>query len=550
MNRPGRDSTPGPHREVLGRTTMMNGHGKSDRPIVPANLPNKGGKRGERSHGQPHVGPKAGTPEEAGGMPNAAQADSDPTAEGGEGRGLTKGNLLQQNMLRTLGRESMRSALERVRKAAEKDKGMQFTALMHHVYNVDTLREAYFSLKRKAAPGVDEVTWRQYGMDLEDNLRGLSERLKRGAYRARPVRRVHISKEDGRQRPIGIPVLEDKVVQGATVKVLNAVYEVDFLGFSYGFRPGRNQHNALDALAVGIERRKVNWVLNGDIRGFFDAIDHEWMVKFIRHRIADKRIEYLVRKWLTAGVMEEGKRLSTEEGTPQGGSVSPLLANIYLHYVFDLWAHDWRRKKSRGDVIIVRYADDFVVGFQYRDDAERFLKELRDRFEDFGLELHPEKTRLIEFGRFATENRRTRGESRPETFGFLGFTHKCGETPKGGFTVKRETMKKRLRRKIKEVAAALRKRIHDPIKETGKWLRSVVTGHFRYYGVPYNARALGAFRTQVTRIWKRTLSRRSQKGWVTWERMKRLVLRWLPKVTIHHPFPGQRLRVRPEVGAR
>jgi group II intron reverse transcriptase/maturase len=529
---------------------MMNGHGKSDRPIVPANLPNKGGKRGERSYGQPNVGPKAGTPEEAGGKPNAARAGVDPTAEGGEGRGLTKGNLRQQNMLRTLGRESMRSELERVRKAAEKDKGMQFTALMHHVYNVDNLREAYFSLKRKAAPGLDEVTWGQYGRDLEENLRGLSERLKRGAYRARPVRRVHIPKEDGRQRPIGVPTLEDKIVQGAAVNVLNAIYEVDFLGFSYGFRPGRNQHNALDALTVGIERRKVNWVLDADIRGFFDAINHEWMVKFIQHRIADKRIERLVRKWLKAGVLEDGRIWNTEAGTPQGGSISPLLANIYLHYVFDLWAHDWRQKQSRGDVIIGRYADDSVVGFQYRDDAERFLKELRERLANFSLELHPEKTRLIEFGRFAAENRRKRGVERPETFNFLGFTHMCGKTSKGGFTVKRVTMRKRLRRKLKEIAAELRKRFHDPIEKTGKWLRSVLIGHYRYYGVPYNARALGAFRSKVTRYWKWTLSRRSQKGWVTWDRMKRLVQRWLPKATIYHPFPGQRLCVRPEVGAR
>ena len=321
----------------------------------------------------------------------------------------------------------LQSALERIRQVACRDKGARFTALWHHVYNVDRLREAYFSLKRNAAPGVDGETWQHYGEDLEGNLQELCTRLKRGAYRAKPVRRVYIPKADGRQRPLGVTALEDKVVQRAVVKVLNAIYESDFLGFSYGFRPGRNPHNALDALYVGIMRKRVNWMLDADIRGFFDAIDHEWLMKFVEHRIADQRVLRHIKKWLNAGVMEDGKRTQAEKGTPQGGSVSPLLANVYLHYVFDLWVHQWRKRHARGEVIIVRFADDFTVGFQYREDAERFLEELRERFQRFHLELHPEKTRLMEFGRYAAENRKRRGEGKPESFDFLGITHTCDQ---------------------------------------------------------------------------------------------------------------------------
>ena len=437
----------------------------------------------------------------------------------------------------------LQSALERIRQVACRDKGARFTALWHHVYNVDRLREAYFSLKRNAAPGVDGETWQHYGEDLEGNLQELCTRLKRGAYRAKPVRRVYIPKADGRQRPLGVTALEDKVVQRAVVKVLNAIYESDFLGFSYGFRPGRNPHNALDALYVGIMRKRVNWMLDADIRGFFDAIDHEWLMKFVEHRIADQRVLRHIKKWLNAGVMEDGKRTQAEKGTPQGGSVSPLLANVYLHYVFDLWVHQWRKRHARGEVIIVRFADDFTVGFQYREDAERFLEELRERFQRFHLELHPEKTRLMEFGRYAAENRKRRGEGKPESFDFLGFTHTCDKTRNGKFIVLRQTMRKRLQSKLREIKIELKRRLHHPVPEVGQRLRSVMQGHFNYYAVPRNQRKLGAFKYQVYRLWLRTLRQRSQRLRMTGERMNRLADRWFPPIRILHPYPEQRLRV-------
>src|SRR5271169_356665 len=366
---------------------MTNGHGKSDRPTVPGKSPNNAGQ---------------------------------PAAEGMEGRGLAKGNLPQQNASRTPSRTDAPSALERVRQAAGKDKQLRFTALLHHIHNLETLRMAYCSLKKEAAPGVDGETWRHYGEELDRNLQDLADRLKRGAYRAKPVRRVYIPKADGRQRPLGVTALEDKIVQRATVEVMNAIYETDFLGFSYGFRPGRSQHNALDALYVGLLRGKVNWVLDLDIRGFFDSIDHEWLVKFVEHRIADRRVVRLIRKWLNAGVLEEGQRMRMEKGTPQGGSASPLLANIYLHYVFDLWVRVWGRKQAEGAMVVVRYADDIVIGFQRKADAERMWRELTQRMGKFGLELHPEKTRLLEFGPFATGNRKRGGQGKPATFNFLG----------------------------------------------------------------------------------------------------------------------------------
>ncbi len=500
---------------------MMNGHGRSDRPIVPAKSPNKAG------------GPKA--------SPGAEGASA---AEGMEGRGLVKGNPPQQNASRTQSREDAPSALERIRQAAKRDRKMRFTALLHHVYNPDRLREAYFALKRDAAPGMDGQTWQAYGETLEENLQDLSGRLKRGAYRAKPVRRAYIPKADGRQRPLGVPVLEDKIVQRATVEVLNAIYETDFLGFSYGFRPGRSQHNALDALYTGLLTKKVNWVLDADIRGFFDTIDHGWLVKFIEHRIADRRVVRLVQKWLNAGVLEDGVRTRSEEGTPQGGSASPLLANVYLHYVFDLWVQQWRRKQTRGDMIVVRFADDFTVGFQHKSDAERFLAELRERFRKFNLELHPDKTRVLEFGPFAAENRRRGGRGKPETFNFLGFTHICGKKRSNGmFTVLRQTMRKRLQAKLSEVKTELRRRLHDPIPTVGQWLRSVVGGHLRYYGVPTNSQALCVFRYRVAWLWHRALMRRSQTGWVSWERMRRLIDHWLPPARVCHPYPLRRMGV-------
>jgi group II intron reverse transcriptase/maturase len=423
---------------------------------------------------------------------------------------------------------------------------MRFTALLHHIYDPNRLRAAYLALKRDAAAGVDGETWRHYGESLESNLRELSERLKRGAYRAKPVRRAYIPKADGRQRPLGVTALEDKIVQRATVEVLNAIYETDFLGFSYGFRPGRSQHNALDALYVGILTRKVNWVLDLDIRAFFDTIDHGWLVKFVEHRIADRRVVRLIQKWLNAGVLEEGKHLRVEEGTPQGGSASPLLANVYLHYVFDLWVQKWRQTRAEGDVIVVRFADDVVLGFQRRSDAEQFHRELSERFAKFHLELHPEKTRLIEFGPFAAQNRQRRGLGKPETFDFLGFTHICAKKRSNGrFTVRRQTIRKRLRAKLSEVKAELRRRMHRPIREQGAWLRSVVGGHIRYYGVPMNSPALCAFRFQVGWLWLRTLRRRGQRHRLTWERMRQLINRWLPPARICHPYPLRRLGVIP-----
>ena len=490
---------------------MMNERGKSDRPVVPEKSPNKSGQ---------------------------------PEAEGMEGRGLAKGNLLEQNASRTPSRNDALSALERVRQAAKADKEMRFTALLHHIYNLEMLRTAYLSLKREAAPGVDGETWRHYGEALEENLQDLSHRLKRGAYRAKPVRRVYIPKADGRQRPLGVPALEDKIVQRAAVEVMNAIYESDFLGFSYGFRPGRSQHQALDALYTGLLTKKVNWVLDLDIRGFFDAISHAWMVKFIEHRIADRRVVRLIQKWLNAGVLEDGKRIRVGEGTPQGGSASPLLANVYLHYVFDLWAQAWRRKQAHGDVIVVRFADDIVVGFQSKADAERFRAELEERMGEFGLELHPEKTRLLEFGPFAIDNRQRRGEGKPETFNFLGFTHICIKKRSNGmFTVLRQTVRKRMQAKLSAVKEELQRRMHTPIPEQGKWLAAVVRGHIRYYGVPMNQPALAHFRFQIGKLWHRTLSRRSQNGRLCWQRMRRLIARWLPLPIACHPYPLRRMGV-------
>jgi len=460
-----------------------------------------------------------------------------------EESGLTKGNPVEQNTSRTQGRIGASSALDRIRAAARERKDERFTALFHHVYAVEQLRGAYYAVKRTAAPGIDGETWSRYGENLEGNLLNLSERLKRGAYRAKPVLRAYVPKADGRQRPIGLPTLEEKIVQRATAEVLNAVYEEDFLGFSYGFRPGRSQHNALDAISVGIVRRKVSWVLDADIRAFFDTLDHEWLVKFIEHRIGDRRIVRLIRKWLNAGVLEEGVRTRKEEGTVQGGSISPLLSNIYLHYVFDLWTARWRRTQAQGDMIVVRFADDWVVGFQYKSDAERFLGELRDRFARFALELHPEKTRLIEFGRFAAASRKTRGQGKPETFDFLGFTHICGKTRNGRFQVVRKTQRKKWQQKLKEVREELRRRMHDSVPNQGVYLRAVLLGHFRYYGVPLNRRSLGAFTHQLQWLWWKTLKRRSHKHKLTGARMRRLVGQWFPAVRFYHPYPLERLHV-------
>lgn len=500
---------------------MMNEQGKSDRFVVSTKLPNE-------------------SVDDLGGLSTWATM----LEEAMERRNLAKGNLREQNTRRTQRRESVHSALERIRAVAVKDKKQKFTALMHHIYAVDMLEEAYFGLKRDASAGIDGETWRHYGEKLEENLRDLSERLKRGAYRAKPVRRSYIPKADGKQRPLGVPVLEDKIVQCATAAVMGAIYETEFLGFSYGYRPKRGQHKCLDALYVGLQTKKVNWLLDADIQGFFDHISHEWLIKFIEHRIADKRVVRLIQKWLKAGVMEKGQWQSSEEGTPQGGVISPLLANIFLHYVFDLWIQQWRTRPGRGDMIVVRWADDFIVGFQNQGVARAFLNELKTRFKKFGLTLHPEKTRLLEFGAFAIDNRRRRGQERPESFDFLSFTHICGKKRSNGmFVVIRKSVGKRLRAKLQEVKAELKRRMHWPVPTVGKWLGSVVSGYNRYFGVPTNLTAMHTFRFQVVRYWHHTLGRRSQRGRITWERMNRLIEIWLPHPEVHHPYPLRRMGV-------
>ena len=415
---------------------------------------------------------------------------------------------------------------------------MKFTALLHHL-TIALLWESFYSLKRKAAPGVDGVTWQEYETGLEDRLVDLHSRIHRGAYRAMPSRRVYIQKEDGRQRPLGVAALEDKIVQQAVVTILNQIYEEDFLGFSYGFRPGRSQHDALDALSYALLKRKVNYVLDADIKGFFDNLDKSWLVKFVEHRVADPRILRLIQKWLKAGVMEDGKWSEPQTGSPQGSVISPLLANIYLHYTFDLWVNAWRKKKAQGEVVVIRYADDTVLGFQYQADADRFLEDLRERLGKFGLELHPDKTRRIEFGRFAEENRKRRGEGKPETFDFLGFTHMSGRNRYGWFAVRRMSIRKRMRAKLRKIKQELRQRMHDPVLQTGNWLKSVVQGYFNYHAVPGNLGSLGMLRERVLSLWWHTLCRRSQKR-LPWTRMLKLGARWLPQPRVLHPYPAVR----------
>jgi len=489
----------------------MNGDGESYCGIVPTKQPNKG--------------------------------DGSP-AEVVEGRPQTKENTQQPNLGRTPSRESRPSGLERVREAARKDRKLKFTALLHHV-SIDLLRDSYFSLKKQAAPGVDGVTWEEYGRDLGARLADLHGRIHRGAYRAQPSRRVWIPKADGRQRPLGIAALEDKIVQYAVGTVLNQVWEEDFLGFSYGFRPGRSQHDALDALWVGIVRKKVKWILDLDIRSFYDRLQHSWLVQFVKHRIGDRRVVRLIQKWLKAGVLEQGQWSETKEGSPQGAVISPVLANLYLHYVLDLWVEAWRKKQVRGDVIIVRYADDAVLGFERREDAEQFLEQLRERLAKFGLELHPEKTRLIEFGRFAAERRKKRGEGKPETFNFLGFTHICGTNHQTGkYTIHRKTIGKRMAAKLKEIRAQLRKRMHERVPGTVKWLQQVVTGYFQYHAIPGNLARMRAFRSDVLWSWLQALRRRSQRHRMSWERFKACLDPLLPPVQIMQPYPDVRFAAK------
>src|SRR5512146_2906319 len=465
-------------------------------------------------------------------------------AEVGEGRAQMKENTAQFNMQPTQGGQRMSQGLDGVRKAAKAKRQERFTSLLHHL-NVDLLRDSFYELQRKASPGIDGVTWQEYEIGLEDRISDLHSRVHRGAYRAQPSRRVYIPKADGRQRPLGIAALEDKIVQQAVVTILNQIYEVDFKGFSYGFRSGRGPHQALDALTVSIQRKRVNWVLDADIRGFFDNMSHEWTMKFIEHRVADRRILRLIQKWLKAGVSEDGQWSESKVGTPQGAVVSPLLANVYLHYVFDLWIEAWRRKGAVGEVIVVRYADDLVVGFESRTEAERFLGEFRERLAKFGLELHSEKTRLIEFGKHAERVRKQRGEGKPETFTFLGFTHYCGKRrSNGSFIVWRKTATKRMVAKLRVLKAELIRRKHEPIAQVGEWLTKVVQGYYQYHAVPGNLNQLSAFRHRLCRLWRRVLNRRSQRGEKPWQRLYALLERWIPFPRVLHPYPQQRFAVR------
>jgi RNA-directed DNA polymerase len=464
-------------------------------------------------------------------------------AESGEPRAGTKGNASQQSTRRTQSRENVSQALDRIRQVARQRKKERFTALFHHI-SVDLLRTAFFALKRDAAAGVDGLKWQDYEADLERNLEDLHARVQRGAYRALPSRRQYIPKPDGRQRPLAIAALEDKIVQRATAAVLNGIYEEDFLGFSYGFRPKRGQHDALDALVVGITSKKVNYILDADIQGFFDAVSQTWLVRFLEHRIADPRIIHLIQKWLKAGILEDGVVTVSDTGTGQGSVISPLLANVYLHYGFDLWAERWRRREATGDMIIVRYADDIVVGFEHEIDARRFWDAMRERLQEFSLSLQPEKTRLIEFGRHAARRRAQRGLGKPETFNFLGLTFICGKSRQGNFLIKRKTRRDRMRGKLQDIKKEMRRRMHQSIPEQGKWLRQVVTGYFNYHAVPTNRRALVAFRTEITKGWRWILKRRSQKGDLTWDRIKKLADDWLPTPRILHPWPNQRFAVK------
>ncbi len=472
-----------------------------------------------------------------------ANNDGQPSAESVERRAGAEGNAGRDRTRRAQDRESVSQGLDRVRHVARTRKKERFTALLHHV-TPDLLRMSFFALERRAAAGVDGLTWQAYEADLDRRIEDLHQRIHRGAYRALPARRGFIPKADGSRRPLAIAALEDKIVQRATAAVLNAVYEEDFLGFSYGFRPGRGAHAALDALTVGITRTKVGWILDADIRSFFDTVSQSWLLRFLNHRIGDPRILRLIQKWLTAGVLEDGVVNVSETGTGPGSVISPLLANVYLHYVFDLWAERWRRREAAGNMIIVRYADDLVVGFEYEVDACRFRDALRARLEAFALTLHPDKTRLLEFGRFAAANRARRGVGKPETFGFLGFTHICGRSSRGTFQLRRKSRSDRMRSTLRAVKAALRRRMHQPIPAQGRWLKQVVGGYAAYHAVPTNTRAVAAFRYHVTDLWRRVLRRRSQRDGSTWTRVAKLAEAFLPKPRILHPWPSVRFAVK------
>src|SRR5713101_3957231 len=474
---------------------------------------------------------------------NLSNNEGQTSAEIGEGRASAEENIAPSHTRPTQSGKRVSQGLGGVRQAARERRRDRFTALLHHL-SVDLLRDSFYALKRQAAPGVDGVRWKEYEAGLEGRLADLHSRIHRGAYRAQASRRVYIPKADGRQRSLGIAALADKIVQQAVVTILNEIYEVDFQGFSYGFRPGRSPHQALDALSVGLHRKRVNWVLDADIKGFFDHVSHEWLLKFLRHRVADNRMLRLIQKWLKAGVSEDGEWSETTVGTPQGAVVSPLLANVYLHYVFDLWGEVWREKVAQGDMIVVRYADDLVAGFQHQTDAERFLCDFVGRLAKFGLEIHPEKTRLIEFGRFAASDRQKRGKGKPETFTFLGFTHYCGRNSKGHFVVWRRTATKRMRARLQAIKQELRRKMHEPVAQVGAWLKRVVDGYYRYHAVPVDLSVLGRFRERLCRYWRRILRRRSQRRKPDWEQLRPIFDRWLPRPRTLHPYPDVRFDAR------
>jgi len=460
-----------------------------------------------------------------------------------EGRPRPEGNLGGTAGDRTQGRVSLPAKLARVNEVARSSRQIRFTALLHHVDD-EALTRAFERQRRAASAGVDGVTVGEYEQNLDANIRDLCDRVHSGRYRPQPVRRTYIPKADGKEkRPLGIPALEDKIVQGAVAEVLSAIYEVDFLGFSYGFRPRRNPHQALNALQTALMKERINWVLDADVRSFYDSVDHEWLLRIMAHRIADPRILRLIRQWLRAGVLEEGEWRLTEVGTPQGAGISPLLSNIFLHYAFDLWSHAWRSQQARGRVIVVRYADDFVMGFEHESDARKMLADLKERLAKFQLTLHEGKTRLIMFGRFAVERRKERGLDRPETFDFLGLTHFCGETRNGRFIVKRKTQRKRMIRKLKQLRLEMRRRMHTPVKDQWQWLCAVLRGHYAYYGLAGNSRSMRRFYREVVAQWQRVLHRRSQKAKMFGPRFFKLLLRLpLPRPIITDPYRGAPVR--------
>lgn len=435
--------------------------------------------------------------------------------------------------------------LLRVRNKAKENKNLIFTELLHHA-TPEMFMECYRSLNKRATPGIDRQSWEEYGKEnLEEKLKDLRNRVFNGTYRSLPARRVFIPKANGKMRPLGIVAIEDKIVQNVIRTILDQVYEPTFKGFSYGFRSGRSCHDALDALSYCIQHGKINWILDADLRSYFDSIPHDKLIGVVKLRVGDPRIIRLIKKWLKAGVLENESISISDYGTIQGGVISPLLANIYLHYALDEWIDKIRTNiPSLGRISIVRYADDFVICFQNRWAATKLLEELREQLGRFGLELQREKTRLIEFGRFAIQNRRARGDRKPETFDFLGFTHICSKAKNGYFAIRRITSSKKFCRKLQDVKQEIRKRMHRNIDETLEWLKRLLLGYYQYYAVPYNILKLDSFRYHVGMYLFKMLRRRSQKArrTITWTWKKLHVDAALPRPKQVHDLPDLRFR--------